>query len=330
MASQDQIDQAISFLSDPKVREQPDDQKRAFLQAKGLSQQEIQQIMTLTSGNHAPQMAQAPLMPAMPHQLPPPQLRPLPNAYDWKDYLIMSTTTLGFIYGAYHVISNHIIPSIMPPAKTKLDEDKEAMDREFERVEGMLTKLENDQREFINAQNEKSKAIDDTLVQLSSLITDTNERNLRNDETLKYLKLEIESIKTTLLKNLESQKDTITTELQSLTNVTKDIKQEVDAKMVLIDRNGDKAGAKREIPRPSVSPPANLVTNKSYDSSQDSDSRSNSRYQINIPPPTLPSAKDILKDDFPKTGSSPASPQPTKVPQEAGIPAWQLAAEGGN
>lgn len=313
--NQQAIDSAIQFLSDPQVATQPLSQKLSFLESKGLSPAEIQQILALTNNDSIQQ-------PHIHQQLPPmPPPRALPASYDWKDYLIMSTTTLGFLFGAYHVVSNHILPSILPPSKTKLDEDKEAMDREFERVESILNKLETDQREFIDNQNEKSKAIDDTLIQLSSLINDTTERNLRNDETLKYLKLEIESIKTTLLKNLESQKDTISNELQSLSKVTRNIKED-------LQQQGNKTNNQisNETIVPSISPPSNLLTNKSYDSAiSDSNSTQNSnassRFNLNIPPPSsVPTAKDILKDEYTK---------PKPKPQEAGIPAWQLAAESG-
>lgn len=314
--NQQAIDSAIKFLSDPQIASQPLSQKLSFLESKGLSPAEIQQIMALTN-NDSMQQPQFPPM-------PPP--RGLPASYDWKDYLIMSTTTFGFLYGAYHVVSNHILPSILPPSKTKLDEDKEAMDREFERVDSILSKLETDQREFISTQNEKSKAIDDTIVQLSSLINDTNERNLRNDETLKYLKLEIESIKTTLLKNLESQKDTISNELQSLSKATKNIRDDLQQR-----EDGHKIPDATPIIS-STRPPENLLTNKSYDSSRSnstnventdnspSNSNTSSRFNLNIPPPSsVPTAKDILKDEYTK---------PKPKPQEAGIPAWQLAAEG--
>lgn len=140
---------------------------------------------------------------------------PIPTESDWKDYVIMGTATAGLIYGAYQILSRYVLPKVLPPSQSKLDEDKEAMDREFARVETMLEKFETDQNDFIKRQDEKSIQIDDTLVEIDAIINKTNEKNLQNEETLKYLKLEIDSIKTTLIKSLDSQKLTLTNELQS-------------------------------------------------------------------------------------------------------------------
>ncbi|GMM30038.1 Pex14 protein [Martiniozyma asiatica (nom. inval.)] len=327
---QELIDSALQFLADPQVSNQPLSSKLSFLESKGLTPEEIQVALAQAKGS-TPTTVEQPMAPPLAgplysHSSPPLPTQPLPNAYDWKDYLIMTTTTAGFLYGAYHLVKKHILPSILPPNQNKLEEDKEAMEREFERVEAMLEKLEQDQTEFIEKQNEKSKAIDDAIVEVEALVKDTTDKNLRNEETLKYLKLEVESIKTTLLKSLDNQKQTISSELQGLHKMTGSIKsdiEELNAKSIPTTINKD-------VQKPSQTPPPNLLTNKSNDStigiSPAVTPETSKKYSnLNIPSPSsVPSAKDILKDDF-KTTEEPKNEK--KVPTEAGIPAWQLASQ---
>lgn len=369
---QEMVANAVSFLTDPTVTDTPLTKKIEFLEAKGMTNAEIQQAISHSqqqSNSHvhnhqahhqsqstpsqiSPQQQQPQLQPQpqpqttqyYPGQFPNHQLQqiplppPAPTSYDWKDYIIMGTATAGFLYGAYQVVSRYVSPKIIPPSQSKLDEDKEAMEREFERVEAILNKLESDQLDFIKRQDEKAAKIDEALIEVDAIVKATNEKNLRNEETLKYLKLEIDSIKTTLLKNLESQKSTISSELQELEKKTDSLKETLQNK-ISISQLSSNANATSKyvasplpstqpIPVPSTTPPSNLVTNNRSTASASPSTTSYSN--LNIPPPSIvPSAKDILKgstsnvvSDSPANSSStPASP-----PASVTIPAWQAAA----
>lgn len=343
---QDMVASAVSFLTDPSVHDTPLTKKIQFLESKGMSNNEIQQalIQSQQSASTAPSAAaaapaaapiSAPARASYPPYygsgayLPPPP--PPPRNYDWKDYVIMGTTTAGFIYGAYQIVSRYVLPKVIPPSQSKLDEDKEEMEREFQRVEAILEKLETDQAEFIKRQDEKSKLIDEALIEVDAIVKATNEKNLRNEETLKYLKLEIDSIKTTLLKNLEAQKSTISSELQELEKKTDGLKDSLSLLVSSKEKNiGASGGLSYDVPSPSSTPtppPPNLLTNNRSTSSNSVPMES-SYSNLNIPPPSsVPSAKDIL-------GSASASDSSTALDKSkdsisnanpSSIPAWQLA-----
>lgn len=342
----DMVNNAVSFLTDPSVKDTPLTKKIQFLESKGMTNSEIQQSLvksqqnssissntnttssTVSNNNYRsyPLQQQNPLSTAISSPFSPP-LPPPPRNYDWKDYVIMGTTTVGFLFGAYQIISKYVIPNVIPPSQSKLDDDKEAMEREFDRVESILKKLETDQLEFIKVQNEKSNLIDETLIEIDAIVKSTNEKNLRNEETLKYLKLEIDSIKTTLLKNLESQKSTISNELQelekktdnitnSLTNLSLNSKDKPDASLT-------SSSISSPIPHNPNKPPPNLLTNNRSTSSTPTYSN------LNIPPPSLiPSAKDLLASSSPPPPSlsSHEIEKPTpNLSDNSTIPAWQLA-----
>lgn len=353
---QDMVNNAVSFLTDPSVNDTPLAKKIQFLESKGMTNAEIQHALSMAQQQPVTSTAAIPPPPTQsPAQLPPPPSinpypyyvpppPPAPRSYDWKDYVIMSTTAAGFLYGAYTVVSRYVLPKVIPPTQSKLDEDKDAMEREFQRVEGILQKLETDQTEFIKRQDEKSKLIDDALIEVDAIVKATNEKNLRNEETLKYLKLEIDSIKTTLLKNLESQKSTISSELKELEKKTDSLKQSVEnfqlnANLVAPSTTtGTSSFSTAPTPAPSPTPPPNLLTNNRPTSnvaastvpgvSKDSSTFSN----LVIPSPSdVPSVKDILGSDYKRPSTSTTSTAASVsegVNNSKGdnIPAWQLAA----
>jgi peroxin-14 len=361
----DLVNNAVSFLTDSSVNDTPLAKKIQFLESKGMSNAEIQHALSLaqqqpissTASISLPQSSPSPPLTMQQGQgqgqsltsnpgiypyytpLPP----PAPRSYDWKDYVIMGTTTAGFIYGAYQVVSRYVLPKIIPPSQSKLDDDKDAMEREFQRVEAILKKLEIDQIEFIKRQDEKSKLIDDALIEVDAIVKATNEKNLRNEETLKYLKLEIDSIKTTLLNNLESQKSTISNELQELEKKTDSLKKSVDEFKLNNNSNSTNATATTNnyndnsksldlsnIPTPSSTPPANLLTNNRSTSNTKISTTEGTPYSsLNIPPPSsVPSAKDILGSDYNTTATTTATTNTASKIDESSnsnIPAWQLA-----
>lgn len=339
---QELISNAVSFLTDPSVNDTPLTKKIQFLESKGMTNTEIQHALSLAQqqpvspsnpSSVAPPVP-APQQPAVqyPYYAPPPP--PAPHTLDWKDYVIMSTTTVGLLYGAYQVVSRYVLPKVLPPSQSKLDEDREAMEREFQRVEAILEKLENDQTEFIKKQEEKGKAIDETLLEVDAIVKATNEKNLRNEETLKYLKLEIESIKRTLMKSLDSQKDTISSELQELEKKTDSLTQSILSIQTshVSQQKGFSSSITNTPPSqtPSPLPPSNLLTNN-RSTSRVSTPVESSISNLNIPPPSsVPTAKDILRDEFSVSASdnvekpaSDSSPYSTNAHEN--IPAWQLA-----
>lgn len=340
---QDMVDNAVSFLSDSSVTDISLAKKIQFLESKGMTNAEIQHALSLVQNGNSYQSPQSPpnvtgntglplSVPQLPqgvqmnpyqYYAPPPP--PAPRTLDWKDYLIMGTTTAGLLYGTYQVVSRYILPKVVPPSKSKLDEDKDAMEREFQRVEAILQKIETDQNQFIDRQEEKSKLIDEALIEVDAIVKATNEKNLRNEETLKYLKLEIDSIKTTLMKNLEAQKSTISSELEQLEKKTDSLTNSI--KNISLNQSETVKSSSPVATSSSPTPPPNLLTN-SRSTSSVATASGVGQHKLNIPSlSTIPSAKDILgafKDDS-EASTPPVSSEILANEPKASIPAWQLA-----
>ncbi|KAH3665674.1 hypothetical protein OGAPHI_003862 [Ogataea philodendri] len=306
----DLVASAAEFLLDKSIADSPLAKKIEFLESKGLTQVEVEEALqkarlSSSTTSQQPVSASAPPPPPIPDYYR--SAPPLPER-DWKDYFIMATATAGVSYAMYQIIKRYVVPRVLPPSKTLLEQDKASIDQEFQRVESLLEKFEADQKEFFEEQKAKSSKIDETLHEIDEIISKTNEKNLNNEETLKYLKLEIENIKTTLLKTLDGQKATLNAELSSMEKQIQDIKFDIRST--------------------GVNTVSQLHTPPNESSSAPSESKNGSVSALNIPPATsIPSMKDILSKEKEKDVSIEGISQIKD--QERSIPAWQLAAANG-
>ncbi|KAG7744043.1 hypothetical protein KL932_001366 [Ogataea haglerorum] len=312
------VSSAVEFLLDQSIADSPLAKKVEFLESKGLTQQEIEEALqkarTGTVQAASPQQPTVPPRPPVPDYYP--SAPPLPER-DWKDYFVMATATAGISYGVYQIVKRYVIPKILPPSKAQLEQDKAAIDQEFQRVESLLEKFEADQKEFYQKQEAKSKKIDETLQEVDEIINKTNEKNLNNEETLKYLKLEIENIKTTLLKTLDSQKATLNAELSAMEKQLQDIKFDIKTSGI--------TGA------PQLSTPPSESTSR-----QSPAAETKTKVNLNIPSTTsIPSLRDVLSREKDKDVNSDGIAQyeqrtANEKSVERTIPAWQLSASNGS
>ncbi|ODV84273.1 hypothetical protein CANARDRAFT_29421 [[Candida] arabinofermentans NRRL YB-2248] len=337
------VSSAVEFLLDKSISDSPLAKKIEFIESKGLNQVEVQEaLLRAQRGTTSKSEVKSPNT-AIPQAQTTPPKAPLPDYYynapplperDWKDYFVMATATAGISYGVYQIVKRYVVPKILPPSKSQLEKDKESIDQEFMRVEALLEKFEEDQKEFYESQEAKSKKIDDTLTDIAEIISKTNEKNLSNEETLKYLKLEIESIKTTLMKSLDNQKSTINSELSSIEKQVQEIKLTIKSKPTI-------SGS-------ATTPNLSQFTNRSsaLQTPPNDTSLSNSpvsesnlaAINSSIPPASsIPSIKDILSKEKGKDADNAASTllgkkgESSQVTEESEkkIPAWQLAATSG-
>ena len=310
----DLVDNAVEFLLDKSISSSPLTKKIEFMESKGLTQEEIQQALLRSQQPHQqpqpeshtqvqqqqqvlptrqqPQHTQQPLRPP-----PVPEYYynapPIPER-DWKDYFIMATATAGVSYGLYQIVKRYILPKILPPSKQQIEKDKESIDNEFTRVEALLERFEEEQIRFFNKQNDKSVKIDETLKEIDEIIVKTNEKNLSNEETLKYLKLEIENMKNTMMKNLDNQKNIISRELNNIESEVTNLKTLIKDNK---SKNDELASSIKKLNN-NESPTTNTTTASSSltnGTSSNIKSSTSNYSNLNIPPASsIPSVKDIL------------------------------------
>src|SRR5947207_15832332 len=99
---EDLVTSAITFLSDPKVQASPLAKRLAFLESKGLTQEEITEVLNRLN-NPQPSTSTTP---SSPPPLPqygsygnPYSQPPEPRGRDWRDWFIMTVVSYRVTYG---------------------------------------------------------------------------------------------------------------------------------------------------------------------------------------------------------------------------------------
>ena len=104
---EDLVSSALTFLQDPKVQSSPLAKRLSFLESKGLTQEEITEVLNRLN-NPSQYPASAPTASSNPPPLPqyaqygnPYGQPPEPPARDWRDWFIMAVVGSGITYGLY-------------------------------------------------------------------------------------------------------------------------------------------------------------------------------------------------------------------------------------
>jgi peroxin-14 len=104
---EDLVTSAITFLSDPKVQASPLAKRLAFLESKGLTQEEITEVLNRLN---TPQTTNTTTAASAGGAPPVPQYAAYGNPYgqapetpgrDWRDWFIMAVVSSGVTYGLY-------------------------------------------------------------------------------------------------------------------------------------------------------------------------------------------------------------------------------------
>lgn len=227
------FDSAVSFLGDASVKDAPLTKKIEFLEQKGLNQDEIETALKIsresksnTGGNNEGKLqgrmdSNGPTYDYMYESLPP----PIPQR-DWKDYFIMATATAGLFYGLYEVTRRYVVPNILPETKTKLEQDKDEIQTQFDKVDKLLNTIEQEQKEFRDKESAKLEELDITIADLQNTLNETTRTRETMENDFKMLKLELSNLQNSVDKFVSSngtiyELNQITNEISSLKNLIK-------------------------------------------------------------------------------------------------------------
>ncbi|CDO94592.1 unnamed protein product [Kluyveromyces dobzhanskii CBS 2104] len=305
-------DSAISFLNDPSITSAPLSQKIEFLQGKGLTEDEIQLALKEAStdtrgasykhvgeptrendsaiagnaGTSTNNFRYEAVPPAIPNR-------------DWKDYFIMATASVGLFYGVYEITKRYVIPQLLPEAKSKLEQDKEMILEQFDKVEKILSQIEQEHEEYKTKEEAKLDDLDKTILQLQTTL----------DETAK------------LKRNMESEFSSIKMEFSGMQNS--------------IDSFTRKAGNEKELEKvqEEIQSLKNLIKSSFNEGSAASVANGGSNLSPSstgmIPgADSIPSAAEILASmDLKKNTSSPATSSVANGSEAKNVPAWKKARE---
>ncbi|CCG23242.1 Pex14 protein [Candida orthopsilosis Co 90-125] len=293
------INSAVSFLRDPNVASAALTKKVEFLESKGLNQEEIEEalkrvnepessssssITPSTSNTTTTSLQQAPQqLPIDYYNVAP----PVPER-SWKDYFIMATATAGVTYGLYQIVTKYLVPSIIPPSQSSIEQDKEVINEEFIKIDKILEQLTKEQEEIKTANEEKLKDIDTVIENINDFLARYNRDKFNFDDNLKLMRLEIDNLSNSIEKNMKLNKEDVNYELVGLKDELQSLKNLIQVRGASSSSSGATAA----------------------------NGASNNTGRTIAPVSSIPSASEILKRAKTKN-ETPATSSPTTLASSA-------------
>ncbi|KAG5420535.1 PEX14 [Candida metapsilosis] len=344
------INSAVSFLRDPNVASAALTKKVEFLESKGLNQEEIEEALkrvnepdSSSSSNLTPSASNTTTGSHQQQQQQPPQQLPI-DYYNvappvpersWKDYFIMATATAGITYGLYQVVTKYLVPSIIPPSQSSIEQDKEVINEEFIKIDKILEQLSKEQEEIKTANEEKLKDIDTVIENINDFLARYNKDKFNFDDNLKLMRLEIDNLSNSIEKNMKLNKEDVNYELVGLKDELQSLKNLIQVRANSSSSggaggagaNGASSNAGRNIAPVSSIPSASEILKRA---------KAKNETPVTTPSASVPApSASSEKVSAPSTTSKEEAVVP-EVPADrtggwsvgkvasAGIPAWQM------
>ncbi|CAK7225511.1 peroxisomal membrane protein pex14 [Sporothrix curviconia] len=253
---EDLVVSAAKFLQDPSVASSPPENRVAFLKAKNLTPEEITAALARAgldnaggpgplsygtspqpSGAVVPQQQQFYGGPyGQPQQFPPYGWQPPPPPEtmprrDWRDWFIMATVVGGVGYGLYSMTKRYVYPLVAPPTPDRLEQDKKAIDEQFERAFALVDQLAKDTEELKAAEKERTERLDQALTNLESVITELKTASKRREEDAERLRDDVRGLKDALPKALDTQREVTDSRLREVNTELKGLKTLIGQRM---------------------------------------------------------------------------------------------------
>jgi peroxin-14 len=352
---EDLVASAVTFLQDPSVASAPVDKRVEFLKSKNLTQEEIDLSLARAAGdvspsayNPPPPSQNAPYYPPpaqYPARGPPGQRYPYPyNPYgeyppppppepprrDWRDYFILATVVTGASYGLYVLAQRYVKPLIAPPTPPQLEQDKAAIDEQFNKAFALLDTLSSDTAALKEAEEKRTERLDSAITDIEAIVSDLKAANTRREDDARRMEAEIKTMKESLPRSIDGVKEASERQLKELGTELGSLK------LLMGNRIGSTAGsssggagafgpAGQGIPRtqPGTFPGSAAGSAAQTPSTEGVPQRPTPGYSNSSS--ALPTASSL-----PSTSATSRPTPPTTFSNSgtrAAIPAWQMAAQ---
>ncbi|KAF9512893.1 hypothetical protein BS47DRAFT_1393778 [Hydnum rufescens UP504] len=185
-----------------QTRNYPLTQRVAFLESKGLTNAEIEQVLQ--------QVAQTPSSPATPSQVPygspapyavPPNFAVVPQVpqRDWRDYFIMAVVSGGVMFGIVSLAQIRLATSYTPSA-TAYEADRDALTAQFDAAAELIKDIQSEAAASRSIVEEQREKVDSALNKLQIAINETKEGESRAKADLREIRDEVNNVRDMLPK----------------------------------------------------------------------------------------------------------------------------------
>lgn len=329
---QELVSSAVTFLRDPSVSSSPLDKRIEFLKSKNLTQEEINLALSQAESSTIspsqsttqayyppPTQGQYPLHPASPYLS---NYNPYGTPYiepprrDWRDYFILATVVTSASYGLLFLANRYIKPLIAPPTPPQLEQDKAAIDAEFERVFALLQTLSDDTRYMKTAEEERTKRLDSTMGDIESVLSELKAASSHREEDARRVEAEVKNMRDSLPRAMDAVREANDKQLKELAQELASLKALMGNRLAANGSLPSSASSSYTPPTVPRAPQANYNAYTSQSSRSQPQSQSQSQSQP-AQPSTIPSS---TTQDF-----APGSPQnPTGSNPPATLPSYSL------
>jgi len=244
---EDVIQQAVLFLKNPQVQSAAMAKKVAFLESKGLTNEEIEEALarskgsttsTSTSTSPTPTPLNNALAPPPPpslpggypypayHSPPPPPPPGFFGSVGWKDMLIGLFLVGGAVYAGSGLVKKYLAPALNWPSATDLEADKKDLEDKFKTTSTSLTTVREQTASLLATLEDQNQQVKESTQSMDASLKELIKTGKDREAEIKTLKEELEKIKESIPKlvekNKEDQKYTFA-ELQSEINSLKSL-----------------------------------------------------------------------------------------------------------
>jgi peroxin-14 len=209
----DLVQNAVKFLSDPKVQEAPLAKRISFLESKGMTAEEIEAAMEQVKGSSAVER---------PPPLPPKAFQP--QGMSWKDTALGLVGIAGASYGLFYLAQRFLSPYLDFPTAIKVEEDTKAIESQLSNSSKTLTQVTAQTKEIIHGMEAHAKEVTESLQEMNSLLEVLKENDSSRKEEIHLIKKEVDELKRTFPKLIEKSKDNQHQIIQEVQNELKSLK----------------------------------------------------------------------------------------------------------
>ncbi|KAF9531989.1 hypothetical protein CPB83DRAFT_904116 [Crepidotus variabilis] len=218
---QELLRNAVSFLADPKTQGSTVSQRVQFLEAKGLTPAEID-IAMKQAANSAPPPPVG--YPAQYGQNPYVMIPPPAQRWDWRDYFITAVVAGTVGYGAISLFKKYLLPHLQPPTSTAYEEDRDALNAQFDAAEALLKEIQAETIAVKVAVNEQKERIEQTTADVKAVVEEMRDGETKTRDEIREIRDEVNHIREMLPKMIDKNKELQSQSLAELQQELKSLK----------------------------------------------------------------------------------------------------------
>lgn len=236
----DMVQSAVSFLADPKVQSSSVSDRVSFLESKGLTAQEIDTALALSSRGATAAPAAYPLVPAYP-----PWQRP---QRDWRDWFIMAVVSGTVGYGVIALARKYLYPHLQPPNQTQVEADLSALDAKYDEVAAHLSEIDETTDAIARGLEEHQAEVSKSVADINELIKGVREREEAHEADLRETKRVVDEVRDDVSVQFQRSRDAQSRSLAELQSELKSLRS------LLVSRGAAPAAATESTPPPRPAP----------------------------------------------------------------------------